>query len=258
MYMPRFPQVPITQQEIEDARKQLSNEVRGRKGLYPLIKKHGKKILEIEKKYSSNEEERDELEIDLEEPIREKRKNKHLTDEQIREKIQSFNEILQNYKNDIEKEEETIKTFYKKLPKFETKLNLDELDDLLIKFNLVMTQDPDSLGEVPIYRKLYEFRNPSFEIYFDEEEGELPEDVVERMTPISRSEYESNARLGQPGNPDDYNYVDYSGGAKKSRKKRKSRKSKKVKKTHKSKKMHKTKKGQRGQRGQKRKTRKQK
>ena len=47
MYMPRFPQVPITQQEIEDARKQLSNEVPGREGLYPLIKKHGEKILEI-------------------------------------------------------------------------------------------------------------------------------------------------------------------------------------------------------------------
>jgi len=251
--MPRF-----TEEEIQDARYQLSNEVRGRKGLYPLIKKHGKEILKIEKKYITGEEERNELEIDLEEPIREQRKNKHLTDQQIREKIQSFNDILQKYKNDIEKEEEIIKSFYKKLPNFETKLNLDELDDLLIKFNLVMTQDPDSRGEVPIYRKLHEFRNPSFEIYFDEErEGELPEDVVARMTPISRGEYETNLMLGQPGNPDDYNYVQYiySGGAKKSRKKRKSRKSKKVKKTHKSKKIHKTKKGQRGQ---KRKTRKQK
>ncbi len=186
--MPRF-----TEEEIQDARKQLSNEVRGREGLYPLIKKHGKKILEIERKYSSNEEERDELEIDLEEPIREKRKNKHLTDQQIREKIQSFNEILQNYRNEINKYEETIRSFYKKLPKFETKLSLDELDDLLFKFNLVMIADPNSRGEVPIYRKLYEFRNPSFEIYFDEEEGqgqgqEPSEDEVGRMTPISRSE----------------------------------------------------------------------
>ena len=253
--MPRF-----TEQEIRDARYQLSNEEQGRKGLYPLIKTHGKEILKIEKMIDRDLEDRDDLELDLENLNREQRKNKHLTYEEIRKKIQSFNHILEKHRNKIKAHEKVIESFYKKLPEFEKKLDRNTLDELMIKFKLIYT--PDSYGSRPIYEELYKYKNPSFEIYFDEEEGQEPtEDEVERMTPISRSEYELNAMSGQIGNRDDYNYVDYRGGAKKSRKKRKSRKarkSKKVKKTHKSKKMRKTKKGQRGQRGQKRKTRKQK
>ena len=245
----------FTEEEIQDARYQLSNEVPGREGLYPLIKNYGKKILKIEKMNSRDLEDLDDLELDLKNPIREQRKNKHLTNDEIREKIQIFNQTLERKENEIKKYEEVIESFYKKLPKFEKKLDRNTLDELMIKFNLIYS--PNSYGSRPIYEKLYKFRNPSYEIYFDEQ-VEPTEDEVGRMTPISRSEYESNAMLGQIGNRDDYNYVDYRGGAKKSRKKRKSRKSKKVKKTHKSKKMRKTKKGQRGQKGQKRKTRKQK
>ena len=241
--MPRF-----TEEEIQDARYQLSNQQKDRKGLYPLIKNYGKKILKIEKMNSRDLEDLDDLELDLKNPIREQRKNKHLSNDEIREKIQIFNQILERKENEIKKYEEVIETFYKKLPKFEKKLDSNELHELMIKFNLIYS--PNSYGSRPIYEKLYKFRNPSYEIYFDEQ-VEPTEDEVERMTPISRSEYETDAMLNQIRNRDDYNYVDYgfSGGAKKSHKKRKTRKVRKTKK----------KKGaQRRQIRQKRKTRKQK